>query len=124
MSAIRGGDFVGYTMTEFIDNRLDHFFSDRSLYNLSPFNIEDLRDCILLEIIKDAYYEAGKKQSLRANRGSDADDLRMRDSRWMAYAQHYRNEVCNQWKISKIYRLGKCPRCLLLKQGCRLQGGP
>lgn len=90
MSAIRGGDFVGYTMTEFIDNRLDHFFSDRSLYNLSPFNIEDLRDCILLEIIKDAYYEAGKKQSLRANRGSDADDLRMRDSRWMAYAQHYR----------------------------------
>lgn len=90
MSAIRGGDFVGYTMTEFIDNRLDYFFSDRSLYNLSPFNIEDLRDCILLEIIKDAYYEAGKKQSLRANRGSDADDLRMRDSRWMAYAQHYR----------------------------------
>ena len=52
MSAIRGGDFVGYTMTEFIDNRLDHFFSDRSLYNLSPVNIEDLRDCILLEIIK------------------------------------------------------------------------
>lgn len=90
MSAIRGGDFVGYTMTEFIDNRLDHFFGDRSLYNLSPFNIEDLRDCILLEIIKDAYYEAGKKQSLRANRGSDADDRRMRDSRWMAYAQHYR----------------------------------
>lgn len=77
-------------MTEFIDNRLDNYFEDRSLYAYSPFNIEDLRDCILLEIIKDAYHEAGKKKSLRENRGSDADDLRMRDSRWMSYAQHYR----------------------------------
>lgn len=52
---------MGYTMTEFIDNRLDHFFSERELYAVSPFNLENLRDCILMEIIKDAYYEAGKK---------------------------------------------------------------
>lgn len=82
---------MGYTMLEFIDNRLDHFFSERDLYGISPFNVEDLRDCILTEIIKDAYYETEKKQSLRANRGTDDDADRMRDSRTMAYAQHYRN---------------------------------
>ena len=82
---------MGYTMTEFIDNRLDSFFSDRSLYEISPFTVEDLRDNILMFIIKDAYAESERKQSLRANRGVDSDDLRMRDSRNIAYAQHYRN---------------------------------
>lgn len=82
---------MGYTMLEFIDNRLDNFFSERDLYEASPFNTVDLRDCILTEIIKDAYYESEKKQSLRANRGTDDDSTRMRDSRTMAYAQHYRN---------------------------------
>ena len=82
---------MDFTLTEFIDNRLDEYFPDRSLYNVSPFSVEDLRDCILMEIIKDAYFEAGEKKSLRANRGSDDDDLRMRDSRWMSYAQHYRS---------------------------------
>lgn len=86
---------VGYTVLEFIDNRLDHFFSERDLYDVSPFNIDDLRDCIITEIIKDAYYESEKKQSLRANRGSDDDATRMRDSRTMAYAQHYRNMQYN-----------------------------
>ena len=87
----KGVSSIGYTMTEFIDNRLDEYFSDRSLYAVSPFTVEDLRDCILMAIIKDAYAESEKKQSLRANRGSDADDVRMRDSRNLAYAQHYRN---------------------------------
>ena len=87
----RGVSTLGYTMTEFIDNRLDNFFSDRDLYAISPFNLEDLRDCILMQIIKDAYYESEVKKSLRANRGNDDDDLRMRDSRKMKYAQHYRN---------------------------------
>lgn len=82
---------MGYSITEFIDNRLDNFFSDRSLYAISPFNVEDLRDCIITAIIKDAYWESEEKQSLRAHRGCDADDERMRDSRNMAYAQHYRN---------------------------------
>ena len=82
---------MDFTLTEFIDNRLDEYFPDRSLYNVSPFSVEDLRDCILMEIIKDAYFEAGEKKSLRANRGSDDDDLRMRDSRWMSYDQHYRS---------------------------------
>lgn len=87
----KGVSTLGYTMTEFIDNRLDNFFSDRNLYAISPFNLEDLRDCILMQIIKDAYYESEVKKSLRANRGNDDDDLRMRDSRSMKYAQHYRN---------------------------------
>lgn len=94
---------MGYTMIEFIDNRLDKYFSQRELYTISPFNVDDLRDCILTEIIKDAYYESEEKKSLRANRGSDDDDLRMSDSRYMGYAQHYRNlqyahvmEVCDK----------------------------
>ena len=94
---------MGYTMREFIDNRLDKYFSQRDLYAISPFNVDDLRDCILTEIIKDAYYESEEKKSLRANRGSDDDDLRMSDSRYMGYAQHYRNlqyahvmEVCDK----------------------------
>ena len=82
---------MGYSITEFIDNRLDNYFSDRSLYSISPFNVENLRDCIIMAIIKDAYAESERKKSLRANRGTDADDVRMRDSRILAYAQHYRN---------------------------------
>lgn len=82
---------IDYTITEFIDNRLNQFFSNRALYAASPFTVDDLRDCLLMTIIKDAYAESEKKQSLRANRGSDADDVRMRDSRNLAYAQHYRN---------------------------------
>lgn len=37
------------------------------------------------------YYGSEVKRSLRANRGNDDDDLRMRDSRSMKYSQHYRN---------------------------------
>lgn len=93
---------MGYTMLEFIDNRLDSYFPERELYEYLPFHVTDLRDCILTEIIKDAYHESEKKQSLRTNRGTDDDSLRMRDSRIMAYAQHYRNiqyehvkEICD-----------------------------
>lgn len=81
---------LGYTMTEFIDNRLNDYFPDRTLYDSTPFSVENLRDCLLMEIIKEAYEEQEKKQSLRANRGNDEDDLRMRDSRAIKYAQHYR----------------------------------
>lgn len=90
MDLRREGVTLGYTMTEFIDNMLDNYFENRSLYDISPFSVENLRDCILFEIIKTAYDESGEKKSLRANRGSDDDDKRMRDSRWMSYAQHYR----------------------------------
>lgn len=82
---------MGLTMIEMIDNRLSNIFAQPELYNLSPFSIEDLRDCIIMSILKDAYYLTEPKQSLRASRGTDADDVRMRDSRNMAYAQHYRD---------------------------------
>ena len=82
---------MGLTMIEMIDNRLSNIFAQPELYNLSPFGIEDLRDCIIMSILKDAYFLTEPKQSLRASRGTDADDVRMRDSRNMAYAQHYRD---------------------------------
>lgn len=82
---------MGYSMIEMIDNRLDQLFSQRDLYTFSPFSVEDLRDNIIMFIIKDAYAESERKKSLRANRGTDSDADRMRDSRNIAYAQHYRN---------------------------------
>lgn len=86
-----GGNMMGLTMLEMIDNRLANFFSQPELYDISPFSIENLRDCIIMFILKDAYYLTEPKQSLRETRGTDADDVRMRDSRNIAYAQHYRN---------------------------------
>lgn len=82
---------MGYTMTEFIDHRLDYFFLDRRAYSFSPFAIDDLRDCILMEIIKGAYEEMAEGKSLRSWRENDKDDQRMQDSRNMKYAQHYRD---------------------------------
>lgn len=100
---------MGYKMIEFIDNQLNSFFSDRAHYAKSPFNVEDFRDCTLFEIIKEAYGESEKKKSLRAHRQSDADDLRMRDSRWISYAQHYRKLQYERVKE----RTGKCVSELL-----------
>lgn len=85
---------------EMADNRLKKFFPNPELFDLSPFGIENLRDCILMFIIKDAYYLTEPKQSLRANRGTDSDDQRMRDSRTIAYAQHYRDLQFSQIKKS------------------------
>lgn len=82
---------MGLTMIEMIDNRLSNIFAQPELYNLSPFGIEDLRNCIIMSILKDAYFLTEPKQSLRASRATDADDVRMRDSRNIAYAQHYRD---------------------------------
>ena len=82
---------MSYDMIEMIDNRLDQLFLDRKLYTVSPFSVDDLRDNILMFIIKDSYTESERKQSLLANRGFNTDDARMRDSRNIAYAQHYRN---------------------------------
>lgn len=82
---------MGLTMLEMIDNRLLQYFPQPELYDGSPFSIENLRDCIITFILKDAYYLTEPKQSLRENRGTDADDVRMRDSRNIAYAQHYRD---------------------------------
>jgi len=91
---------MGLTMLEMIDNRLAHFFPQPELYDVSPFSIENLRDCIIMFILKDAYYLTEPKQSLRENRGTDADDVRMRDSRNIAYAQHYRDLQYNHVKMT------------------------
>ena len=82
---------LDYDMIEMIENRLEPLFPKKYIYKFSPFDVDDLRDCLLMAIIKDAYYETSEKRSLRANRGNDLDDVRMRDSRNLAYAQHYRN---------------------------------
>lgn len=84
------GDVMELDILEIIDDMLENFFPQPDLYDISPFSIENLRDCIIMFILKDAYYLTESKLSLRENRGTDADDLRMRDSRNIAYAQHYR----------------------------------
>lgn len=61
------------------------------MYNASPFNLPDFRDCFIMEMIKDACHETASRQSLRSLRDGDTDDIRMRDSRNVKYAQHYRN---------------------------------
>ena len=33
-----------------------------------------------------------------------------------SHPHHQRNEVCHQWQIPKIYRVGKRPRCFLLQR--------
>lgn len=81
-------------MIEFICKFLDVVFPEKDLFGGSPFNVDDLRDCIIMGIIKKAYHEASEKKSLRAHRGKELDekdDLRMRYVRSLAYAQHYRN---------------------------------
>ena len=81
---------MGMSMIEFIDRRISGYCSDPTLYDVSPFSLADFRDCFIMELIKDAYHETAPRQSLRALRGRDDDDARMRDSRIAKYAQHYR----------------------------------
>lgn len=58
-----------------------------------PFDLKELRHCIMMEQIRDAYYESEPRASLRSyvEEGSkDSDDIRMRNQRMLKYAQHYR----------------------------------
>lgn len=82
---------MSQSMIDMIDSLLTNFFPYPELFYKSPFSIEDLRNCILTFIIKYAYYLTEPKQSLKTYRGTDLDNARMRDSRNIAYAQHYRN---------------------------------
>lgn len=77
-------------MLEMIERRLLDFFDQPDIYDCSPFSVKDLSECILMQLLKDAYLLTEPEQSLRKHRGTDADDVRMRDSRNVAYAQHYR----------------------------------
>ena len=42
-----------YEMVEMIDNRLDLLFPEKELFAYSPFSLSELRDNIILFIIKD-----------------------------------------------------------------------
>jgi len=79
-------DFIAY-----LDHEISNLCPQPEYFALSPFGLTDFRDCFIMELIKDAYFKSEPKQSLRTSRGNDNDDARMRDSRYMAYAQHYRN---------------------------------
>jgi len=74
-----------------IDNQLSQLFRDKSLYDLSPFSVFELRNSLIFEMIKTAYDRLEPKKSLRSHRGTDDDYARMLDSRNKAYVQHYRN---------------------------------
>lgn len=82
---------MSLNMIEFIDQKISGFCLNPSVYDVSPFNLSDFRDCFIMEMIKDAYHETEPRQSLRSLRDEDTDDARMRDSRSAKYAQHYRN---------------------------------
>lgn len=63
-----------------------------------PFDLNELRHCIMMELIKDAYYESEPKASLRSYvdaTSKDSDDIRMRNSRLLKYAQYYRTQQYN-----------------------------
>ena len=77
-------------MLDMVGNRLSNMFPNSGVYNKTPFSTTELRDCIIASIIKAAYEEIEPKHSLRSHRKTDADDERMRNSRSLAYAQHYR----------------------------------
>lgn len=77
-----------------INEMLDVYFSrlDSNKFDNTPFTLSEYRRQLTFEFIKEAYYKQSPKRSLRCMRGSkDADDLRMRDKRSLAYAQHYRD---------------------------------
>ena len=78
-------------MIEFFDQKISGYCPAPMLYDMSPFNLTNFRDCFIMEMIKDAYHETEPRQSLRSLRNNDTDDARMRDSRSAKYAQHYRN---------------------------------
>lgn len=109
-------------MIQMIDDRLAQLFPQPEIYDLSPFSIRNLRDCIILSIIKQAYDSTEPKYSLRENRGTDADDVRMRDSRNMAYAQHYRSLQYNELKTSLGIELPKLLPADIQTMSGKLQG--
>ena len=77
-----------------VNEMLDVYFSrlDPAKFVDTPFTLDEYRKHLTFELIKDAYHIKEPKKSLRSLREiKDADDLRMRDKRSLAYAQHYRD---------------------------------
>lgn len=86
---------MGLNIVEYIDREIVNYckyhWPDYKSADSTPFNLVDFRNCYIMQLIKDAYYETEPKNSLRHHRGTDDDAARMQDSRNIAYAQHYRN---------------------------------
>lgn len=83
-------------VAEMLDGGLSAMSSQmfRMRLDAQPFDIEELRHCIMMELIRDAYYESEPRASLRSyvdDGLNDSDDIRMRNQRVLKYAQHYRN---------------------------------
>lgn len=94
---------VEINITEIIDKKILNIFRQSETYSELPFSVEELRNCIIMFILKDLYHSTESKYSLRKHRKyDDADDIRMRDSRNMEYVQHYRKLQYEQIK----YNLG------------------
>ena len=71
----------------------------------TPFTVEDLTDCIIMELIKPAFEATMKKKSIRSHfrdYGYDPDSPsdRMRFSRRLSYAQAYRSRQ-NEMLVSQ-----------------------
>ena len=43
---------MSLSIIEFIDQKISEFCPDTSLYDVSPFNLFDFRDCFIMELIK------------------------------------------------------------------------
>lgn len=86
---------MGLNLTDYIDRGIaeycEYHWDNYRCADNAPFNLVDFRNCYAFQVIKNAYNETESKASLRAHRGTDSDDVRMQDSRNMAYVQHYRN---------------------------------
>lgn len=86
---------MGLSIIEYIDREISNYseyhWSGAKAANDTPFTLADFRNCYIMQVIKEAYYDTEPKKSLRSLRGTDDDDVRMQDSRNMAYVQHYRN---------------------------------
>ena len=84
-------DYVVELLDSGISAMSDQLF--RMRLDAQPFDIEELRHCIMMELIRDAYYESEPRASLCSyvDEGlKDSDDIRMRNQRVLKYAQHYR----------------------------------
>ena len=83
-------------VTELLDAGLSAM-SDRLFHielDAQPGDLMELRHCIMMELIRDEYYESEPRASLRSyveDGLKDSDDIRMRNQRVLKYAQHYRN---------------------------------
>lgn len=81
-------------LQDFIDNlniQLEMYYKEESKTEVPHFWMNAIKKSIMIELIKKSYDSTELKTTLRNHRGVDSDDVRMRDSRTMSYAQHYRD---------------------------------